>query len=149
MRISPAGDLLQHLKVILIKYFNQYREHTDNISEYESLFTMFSHFRILCALRRGPYGVTEINRLCERILFEEGLIRIGGPWYPGRPVMIIKNDYGPKARVEPRGTVRRKLECKKSIGQRTKIAYKAESSRNSAQHDKALDSGDKVNAAVA
>jgi len=43
---------------------------------------MFSRFRILCALRRGPYGVTEINRLCERILFEEGLIRIGEPWYP-------------------------------------------------------------------
>jgi ATP-dependent exoDNAse (exonuclease V) alpha subunit len=67
MRIPPAGDLLQHLKVTLIKYFKQYMEHTDNICEYENMFTMFSRFRILCALRRGPYGVTEINRLCERI----------------------------------------------------------------------------------
>ncbi|MCX5838838.1 MAG: hypothetical protein NTW71_10030 [Deltaproteobacteria bacterium] len=57
---------------------------------------MFSRFRILCAVRRRPYGVTEINRLCERILFEERLIRINGPWYPGRPVMVIKNDYGMK-----------------------------------------------------
>ena len=80
MRIPPAGDLSQHLKGTLIKHFKQYMEHTDNISEYENLFYMFSRFRILCALRRGPYGVTEINRLCERILFEEGLIRIGRPW---------------------------------------------------------------------
>ena len=96
MQIPPSGDLSQHLKGTLIKHFKQYMEHTDNISKYENLFTMFSRFRILCALRRGPYGVTEINRLCERILFEEGLIRIGGPWYPGRPVMITKNDYGMK-----------------------------------------------------
>lgn len=40
---------------------------------------MFSRFRILCALRRGPYGVTEINRLCERILLAERLIRTAGP----------------------------------------------------------------------
>jgi hypothetical protein len=26
----------------------------------------------------------------------EGLMRVGGPWYPGRPVMIIKNDHGIK-----------------------------------------------------
>ncbi len=79
MRIPPAGDLSQHLKGTLIKHFKQYMEHTDNISEYDNLFTMFSRFRILCALRRGPYGVTEINRLCERILFEEGLTRRGVP----------------------------------------------------------------------
>ena len=45
---------------------------------------MFSRFRILCALRRGPYGVTEINRLCERILFEGDLIRVGS-WSPEHP----------------------------------------------------------------
>ena len=94
MRIPPAGDLSQHLKGTLIKYFKQYMEQTDIISEYENLFAMFSRFRILCALRHGPYGVTEINHLCERILLAEGLIRTAGPWYPGRPVMITKNDYG-------------------------------------------------------
>ena len=34
------------------------------------------------------------------------------------------------------------------MSRRTEIAYKAQSPGKSAQHDKALDSGDRVNAAV-
>jgi exodeoxyribonuclease V alpha subunit len=94
MRIPPAGDLSDELKDTIIKYFKEYMDHIDHTGEYGLLFDLFDRFRILCALRRGPYGVTEINRLCEQILFESGLIRTLGPWYPGRPVMIIKNDYG-------------------------------------------------------
>lgn len=55
----------------------------------------FDGFRVLCALRHGPFGVVELNRAIERILRRRGLIR--GPrealWYPGRPVLINRNDY--------------------------------------------------------
>jgi len=94
MRIPPAGELSHDLKDTIIKYFKEYMDHIDHAGEYGLLFDLFDRFRILCALRRGPYGVAEINRLCEQILFESGLIRTAGPWYPGRPVMITKNDYG-------------------------------------------------------
>lgn len=46
---------------------------------------------VLCALRNGAYGVEEINRLIERILARQGLIRPDGRWYRGRPVMVTTN----------------------------------------------------------
>jgi exodeoxyribonuclease V alpha subunit len=56
----------------------------------------FGEFQILCALRNGPYGVGELNRLVEQSLFESGLLQKEGQWYRGRPVMITRNDYSLK-----------------------------------------------------
>ena len=52
-----------------------------------------ARFRILCALREGPFGVSGLNRVIEEILREAGKIPEQGPWYRGRPVMITRNDY--------------------------------------------------------
>lgn len=52
-----------------------------------------SNFRILCALRLGPYGTIAINGLVEKILERKGLITPRGRWYAGQPVMVIKNDH--------------------------------------------------------
>ncbi len=57
------------------------------------IFDLFGKFRILCALREGPYGAQALNRLMEYHLRQEGLIPPVGPWYAGRPVMVTKNDY--------------------------------------------------------
>ncbi|MFZ5763728.1 MAG: exodeoxyribonuclease V subunit alpha [Thermodesulfobacteriota bacterium] len=51
-------------------------------------------FRLLCALRRGPFGVGALNGLCERVLAEAGLLRPQGEWYQGRPLMVTANHYG-------------------------------------------------------
>ncbi|MFH1076055.1 MAG: exodeoxyribonuclease V subunit alpha [Pseudomonadota bacterium] len=56
-------------------------------------FELFDRFRILCALRKGPYGVTSINKIIEDILSGERLILKGALWYKGRPIVITKNDY--------------------------------------------------------
>ena len=53
-------------------------------------------FQILCLHRSGHYGVAGINRLCENILWEEGLINTSGQFYEGRPIMITTNDYNLK-----------------------------------------------------
>jgi exodeoxyribonuclease V alpha subunit len=53
----------------------------------------FGHFRILCALRGGPYGVENLNRLVEQILAEAGLVDPSATFYAGRPVLITRNDY--------------------------------------------------------
>jgi len=50
-------------------------------------------FRILCALRRGPFGVEHLNRLAERVLADAGLIEPHATAYRGRPVLITTNDY--------------------------------------------------------
>lgn len=57
---------------------------------------LFDGFRLLCALRQGPWGVAGLNTLVERLLADRGLIESGGRWYRGRPVMITANDYGLK-----------------------------------------------------
>jgi exodeoxyribonuclease V alpha subunit len=50
-------------------------------------------FRILCATRRGPFGVENINRLAEQALTDEALIEPAATHYHGRPVLIRTNDY--------------------------------------------------------
>jgi len=57
------------------------------------IFDRFEAFRILCALRRGPYGSVSINGVIEDQQRKTGLIRSDSRNYPGRPVMITKNDY--------------------------------------------------------
>jgi len=48
---------------------------------------------VLCAVREGPFGVAAINERFERRLRRAGALgRAEGPWYPGRPVMIVRND---------------------------------------------------------
>ncbi|MFO8005231.1 exodeoxyribonuclease V subunit alpha [Thioalkalivibrio sp.] len=52
-----------------------------------------ARFQLLCAVRRGAWGVEALNRQVEAALRTQGLID-GGVWYPGRPVMVTANDYG-------------------------------------------------------
>jgi exodeoxyribonuclease V alpha subunit len=59
----------------------------------EEILERLNTFRVLCALREGPYGVRRLNLLVERQLQKEGLIRPEGRWYQGRPIMITQNDY--------------------------------------------------------
>ncbi|MDZ7319061.1 MAG: exodeoxyribonuclease V subunit alpha, partial [candidate division KSB1 bacterium] len=56
-------------------------------------FIRFDRFRVLCALREGPYGVATINTIIENTLQDARLIRQDRTWYAGRPVMISVNNY--------------------------------------------------------
>ncbi len=54
-------------------------------------------FQLLCALRRGPWGVEGLNERIRAALEKEGLIDSGDGrrlWYPGRPVLVTRNAYG-------------------------------------------------------
>jgi exodeoxyribonuclease V alpha subunit len=50
----------------------------------------FDTFQILCALRRGHWGVEGLNQRIEQWLFANQKPTL---WYEGRPVMITRNDY--------------------------------------------------------
>ncbi|MDG4596352.1 MAG: exodeoxyribonuclease V subunit alpha [Candidatus Contendobacter sp.] len=58
-----------------------------------TVFELFSQFRVLSALRAGPFGVEALNGWCEAALRDQGLIQTRRDWYLGRPVMIVRNDY--------------------------------------------------------
>jgi exodeoxyribonuclease V alpha subunit len=59
----------------------------------ELVFEAFDRFRLLCALRLGPSGVEGLNQAVERALDAVGLVDPGRRWYPGRPVIISRNDH--------------------------------------------------------
>ena len=61
--------------------------------EPREIFRLFECFRILCAIREGPYGVFALNLLTELILKEQKLITPERKWYRGRPILITRNDY--------------------------------------------------------
>ncbi|OWO81058.1 exodeoxyribonuclease V subunit alpha [Photorhabdus luminescens] len=56
----------------------------------------FNRYRLLCALREGPFGVSGLNERIEQLLHRQGLIRrpvgIFSRGYTGRPIMISRND---------------------------------------------------------
>jgi exodeoxyribonuclease V alpha subunit len=52
-------------------------------------------FRVLCAHRQGPYGVTNWTSRIETWLARElDAFAPDGDWYPGRPLLVTENDYG-------------------------------------------------------
>ncbi len=58
-----------------------------------ALATLQEH-RLLCAHRRGPFGVRYWNHQVERWLAEATGEPIWSSWYAGRPVLVTANDYG-------------------------------------------------------
>ncbi len=51
-----------------------------------------SAFRVLCAHRIGAFGAERFNRLVERRLRTLGLVPANEAFYPGRPVLVTRND---------------------------------------------------------
>ncbi|NLY58867.1 MAG: ATP-binding domain-containing protein, partial [Gammaproteobacteria bacterium] len=48
---------------------------------------------VLCAVRKGPWGVEGLNQNIARLLHRRGLLPEPGGWYEGRPVLVTRNDY--------------------------------------------------------
>lgn len=61
----------------------------------------YSHFQLLCALRKGPWGVEGLNPRIASTLRSEKLLygsdyTLEKGWFEGRPVLVTQNDYGLK-----------------------------------------------------
>ena len=88
-RLPPPARLPGAMRSLVEEGFAGYLQHDDPSESFRCL----ERFRVLCAVREGPYGLVALNRAVEGILRERRLIASGGSWYRGRPVMITKNDY--------------------------------------------------------
>ena len=53
----------------------------------------FDRFQLLCAVRRGDWGVEGVNQRVAALLQRRGLLRSDPLWYEGRPVLVTRNDY--------------------------------------------------------
>ncbi|WP_211283496.1 exodeoxyribonuclease V subunit alpha [Xenorhabdus budapestensis] len=67
----------------------------------KTILAEFNRFRLLCALREGPFGVSGLNQRVEQLLHRKGMIALpkytGNQFmenrsYAGRPIMILRND---------------------------------------------------------
>ena len=83
------GDPAHPLAEMILAGYRPFLEAADPLAA----LTLFERFRLLCAHRLGPMGVSSLNRYAEKVLARHRLIEPTGPWYKGRPVLIQANSY--------------------------------------------------------
>lgn len=64
------------------------------LGDADAALAILTEHRLLCAHRRGPFGVRYWNHQVERWLSELTGEPIWSTWYAGRPVLVTANDYG-------------------------------------------------------
>jgi len=86
-QLEPANiqqHVFEHYKV----YFDAVSRHIEAID----CLKLFEQYHVLCALKQGPQSVASVNELVERKLQKQGW-KTHQSFYPGRPIMIVQNDY--------------------------------------------------------
>nr|BET44736.1 MAG: exodeoxyribonuclease V subunit alpha [Candidatus Aschnera chinzeii] len=72
--------------LVLIKTYN-----------YNNILNTFNQYRLLVALKNGPYGVIQLNNTIEKILYRKKIINLSlgdrNKNYEGRPIIITQNNY--------------------------------------------------------
>jgi exodeoxyribonuclease V alpha subunit len=58
-----------------------------------AVLSSFNRFQLLTPLRKSDWGLEGLNKITAGILYKAGLIQATQGWYPGRPVLVTRNDY--------------------------------------------------------
>jgi exodeoxyribonuclease V alpha subunit len=92
----PSAKLLKTaLREAVVSYYGDVLKSASPAAALAAL----GKFRILCAVREGPFGTEAINRLVEEILAEAGFMspdKIRSGSYAGKPLMVTANHYALK-----------------------------------------------------
>ena len=88
-----TDDWTERLRNVLLPHALQLRQAAASGDAAAAVSTLDEH-RLLCAHRRGPYGIAHWNRQVERWLTEATGEPNWSPWYAGRPLLVAANDYG-------------------------------------------------------
>jgi exodeoxyribonuclease V alpha subunit len=68
--------------------------HADGEDDWlRNVLAAFGRFQLIAAVRKGRWGVEGLNEKAAALLHRAGLIPATEGWYPGRPVMVTRNDY--------------------------------------------------------
>lgn len=82
---TGQANLMAALTPLLRESFKDLGGTTDP----KQAFEIFGALRLLSPVRKGPYGTEALNNLAREALHRS----TGNDWYPGRPIMILENDY--------------------------------------------------------
>ena len=85
----PAGVLHAASEEKIVEGFRAALQATDASAALRAM----DGFRVLCAHRRGPFGVEALNERIVELLREQGLVGSGDIQYRGRAVLVTRNDY--------------------------------------------------------
>ncbi|MFA3127971.1 exodeoxyribonuclease V subunit alpha [Acinetobacter pittii] len=98
----PEGNLLDldtyYQKLMLgfqgyVQSLKNYLKEERSIEQVQNVVKAFDDYRILTAVRHGPFGLQQLNQYAQRWLQQQlSIVTLGG-WYVGRPVMMTYNDY--------------------------------------------------------
>ncbi|TDM64558.1 exodeoxyribonuclease V subunit alpha [Acinetobacter sp. KU 011TH] len=98
----PEGNLLDldtyYQKLMLgfqgyVQSLKNYLKEERSIEQVQNVVKAFDDYRILTAVRHGPFGLQQLNQYAQRWLQQQLSIVTAGGWYVGRPVMMTYNDY--------------------------------------------------------
>ncbi|MEX2603377.1 MAG: ATP-binding domain-containing protein, partial [Gracilimonas sp.] len=76
-----------------VQHYNRYMNEPAN-----KRLSASNHKKMLCAVRRGRFGVDTLNQFAERVIRDERQFIKSDEWYPGRIVMSTRNDAMLKVR---------------------------------------------------
>lgn len=98
----PEGnqlDLDSYYQKLMLGYqgyvqsLKNYLKEERSIEQAQNVVKAFDDYRILTAVRHGPFGLQQLNQYAQRWLQQQlSIVTLGG-WYVGRPVMMTYNDY--------------------------------------------------------
>ena len=88
------------LAAILAGYANYFGSVRRDPGDVDAIFRAFNAFRVLCAVREGTSGSNWVNEQVTRCarqalaaMAPDQPNELRSPWYVGRPVMVLRNDY--------------------------------------------------------
>ena len=91
---TPSPRSLDAILKGYAPYLDAVRRHA---ADPAAITAAFARFRVLCAVRDGPWGVNAINQQvgthARRTLQHPLDPGMRSEWYPGRPVMVLRNDH--------------------------------------------------------
>ncbi len=89
LEVADESGIEPRVVPLLRRGYSPYLDAGDVAARLEAL----DHFRVLCAHRRGPGSVEAINTLAEAEFTRTSWLRPGAVEYPGRPVLLTRNDH--------------------------------------------------------
>lgn len=88
--LPAPGELARAIAEAAVGGFSRYM---NALAEPAAALAAANSFRVLCAVREGPFGVNNLNAAIEAALARAFRVRRDSPWYHGRLIMITKNDH--------------------------------------------------------
>ncbi|WP_407685138.1 exodeoxyribonuclease V subunit alpha [Mycobacterium sp. HUMS_1102779] len=93
LECGEGEDPSQRLRAVLVSHALRLRE-AALLGAADVALARLDEHRLLCAHRRGPFGVAHWNATVQRWICEETGQPPWSDWYAGRPLLVTANDYG-------------------------------------------------------